>query len=82
MGTIDESYAVLGRLVCEDMVYLDPGFSFGMLCRMLGVPRAEMDAMLERELGLDGDSLFASLRAAFPGHLERKYGLKCFFQDL
>ena len=82
MKTMYESYAVLEQLVNEERIYLDPAFSFGRVCRMLGVPRAGMDALLETELGMDGDSLFASLRAALPGRLERKYGLKCFFQDL
>ncbi len=82
METIHESYRLLETLVSVEKVYLDPCFTFGRVCRMLGVPRAEMDALLESELGLDGASLFASLRAALPERLERKYGLKCFFQDL
>ena len=81
MRTLDENYALLERLVDEEMIYLAPEFDFGRVCRLLGARRAEMDALLEHELGLDGAGLFASLRAALPGHLERKYGLKCFFQD-
>ena len=41
----------------------------------------DKDALLMQELGLDGDALFASLRAALPERLERKYGLNCFFQE-
>lgn len=81
MRTLDENYALLERLVDEEMIYLAPEFDFGRVCRLLGAGRAEMDALLERELGLDGAALFASLRAALPGRLERKYGLKCFFQE-
>ena len=81
MRTLDENYALLERLVNEERIYLDPTYDFGRVCRLLGVPRAGMDALLERELGLDGASLFASLRAALPERLERKYGLKCFFQE-
>ena len=81
MRTLDENYALLERLVDEEMIYLAPEFDFGRVCRLLGARRAEMDALLERELGLDGAGLFASMRAALPGRLERKYGLKCFFQD-
>ena len=82
MRTVEESYAVLGRLVDEERIYLDPDYPFGRVCRLLGVRREEMDALLLRELGVDGDSLFASLRAALPERLERIYGLKCFFQEL
>lgn len=81
MRTLDENYAVFERLVDEEMIFLAPDYGFGRVCGLLGVPRAEMDALLERELGLGGDALFASLRAAFPERLERKYGLKCFFQE-
>ena len=81
MRTLEENYAVFERLVDEEMIYLAPDYGFGRVCRMLGVARAEMDALLERELGLEGDALFASLRAALPERLERKYGLKCFFQE-
>ena len=81
MRTLEENYAVFERLVDEEMIYLTPDYGFGRVCRMLGVARAEMDALLERELGLDGDALFASLRAALPERLERKYGLNCFFQE-
>lgn len=82
MRTLDENYALLERLVNEERVYLDPMYDFGRVCRLLGVRRPEMDALLERELGLDGASLFAELRAALPERLERKYGLKCFFQEV
>jgi len=82
MKTTHECYRLLEILVDDEKVYLDPSFTFGRVCRMLGAPRAELDALLESELGLDGASLFASLRAALPERLERKYGLKCFFQDL
>lgn len=82
MRTVEECYAVLGRLVDEERIYLDPDYTFDRVCRMLGVRREAMDAMLLRELGVDGDSLFASLRAALPERLEREYGLNCFFQEL
>jgi hypothetical protein len=81
MRTLDESYTLLEKLVDEEKVYLDPSYDFGRVCRLMGVRRTEMDALLVRELGLDGASLFASLRAALPERLERKYGLKCFFQE-
>ena len=82
MSTIDESYAVLEQLVNVERIFLDPDYPFGRVCWLLGVPRAEMDALLMRELGIDGASLFASLRAALPERLERRYGLNCFFQEL
>ena len=82
MRTLEENYELLEKLVDEEMIYLAPEYDFGRVCRLLGAPRAEMDALLERELGLDGAALFASLRAALPGRLERKYGLKCFFQEV
>ena len=82
MRTLEECYDVLEKLVNVERIFLDPDYPFERVCRLLGVPRAEMDALLWRELGLDGDSLFASLRAALPERLERKYGLKCFFQEL
>lgn len=82
MRTLDENYALLERLVNEERIYLDPDYPFKRVCCLLGAAREDMDAMLLRELGLDGASLFASLRAALPERLERKYGLKCFFQEL
>lgn len=82
MRTVEESYAVLEQLVDEERIYLDPDYPFDRVCRLLGVPRREMDALLLRELGVDGASLFASLRAALPERLKRKYGLNCFFQEL
>jgi len=82
MSTIDESYAVLEQLVNVEKIFLDPDYPFDRVCRLLGVPRAEMDALLMRELGVDGAALFASLRAALPERLERRYGLNCFFQEL
>ena len=82
MSTIDESYAVLEQLVNVEKIFLDPDYPFDRVCKFLGVPRAEMDALLMRELGVDGAALFASLRAALPERLERRYGLNCFFQEL
>ena len=82
MRTLGENYELLEKLVDEEMIYLAPEYDFGRVCRLLGAPRAEMDSLLECELGLDGDALFASLRASLPGRLERKYGLKCFFQEV
>ena len=82
MRTLEENYELLEKLVDDEMIYLAPEYDFGRVCRLLGAPRAEMDALLERELGLDGAALFASLRAALPERLERKYGLKCFFQEV
>ena len=75
MRTIEENYALLDRLVNDERI-------FERVCRLLGTSRRDMDALLRRELGLDGDALFKSLRAALPERLERKYGLKCFFQEL
>ena len=82
MRTLEENYDLLDRLVSDEKIYLDPSFPFERVCRLLGVRRRDMDALLQRELGLDGDTLFKSLRAALPERLERKYGLKCFFQEL
>ncbi len=82
MRTLEENYALLERLVNDENIYLDPSFSFDRVCRLLGVKRRDMDSLLRRELGVDGDALFKSLRAALPERLERKYGLKCFFQEL
>ena len=82
MRTLEENYALLERLVNDENIYLDPSFPFDRVCRLLGVKRRDMDALLRRELGVDGDALFKSLRAALPERLERKYGLKCFFQEL
>ncbi len=81
MRTVEECYEVLEQLVNEEKIFLDPSYPFERVCRLLGVPRAGMDALLMQELGLDGDALFASLRAALPERLERKYGLNCFFQE-
>ena len=82
MRTREENYALLDRLVNDERIYLDPSFPFERVCRLLGTSRRDMDALLRRELGLDGDALFKSLRVALPERLERKYGLKCFFQEL
>ena len=46
MRTLEENYAVFERLVDEEMIYLTPDYGFGRVCRMLGVARAEMDALL------------------------------------
>ena len=82
MRTIEENYALLERLVDEERIYLDPSYTFGRVCRLLGARREEMDALLTAELGLGGEALFKALRAAFPERLERKYGLKIFFREL
>ena len=82
MRTFEENYALLGQLVCEERIYLDPRYDFGSVCRLLGAGRREMDARLESELGLDGDALFAELRASFPALLESRYGLQSFFPNL
>ena len=82
MRTLEENYELLGQLVDVEKIYLDPSVPFERVCRMLGAPRADMDALLERELGLGGQELFVALRTALPERLERKYGLKCFFQDV
>ena len=82
MRTIEENYRLLEQLVDEENIFLDPAFSFGRVCRLLGAVREEMDAKLKAEVGLAGEELFSALRAGFPEHLERKYGLRCFFQEL
>ena len=82
MRTLEENYALLEQLVNEEKIYLDPDYPFERVCLMLGARRSEMDSLLLRELGIDGAALFATLRAALPERLERKYGLKCFFQEL
>ena len=82
MKSIEETYEVFGRLVAQENIWLDPAFTFIRVCRMLDVSPCEMNALLEKELGLDGDTLFESMRAGFGRRLEAEYGLKCFFQDL
>ena len=82
MRTIEENYRLLERLVDEENIFLDPEFSFGRVCRLLGARRGEMDGKLKAEIGLEGDEFFSALREGFPDHLERKYGLRCFFQEL
>jgi len=82
MRTIEESYSLLEQLVNEENIFLDPRFSFAMVCRMIGVGKDDLDAVLRKEVGLDGDGLFSALRAGFLTHLGGKYGLKCFFQEL
>lgn len=82
MRTIEENYRLLERLVDEENIFLDPEFSFGRVCRLLGARRGEMDGKLKAEIGLEGDEFFSALREGFPDHLERKYCLRCFFQEL
>ena len=60
MRTLEENYDLLDRLVSDEKIYLDPSFPFERVCRLLGVRRRDMDALLQRELGLDGDTLFKS----------------------
>lgn len=82
MRTFEDSYELFGRLVADENIFLDPAFSFERTCRMVGVGRAEMDEVLQRELGLGGDELFGALRAGFRDRLRIKYALKCFFGEV
>lgn len=79
MRTLQENYALLGHLILDEKVYLDPTVSFTSICRAMGAPARELDALLEAELGMDGESVLRQLRAQEPAYLARKYGLKCFF---
>lgn len=79
MDTIEQAYNVMEKLMDLEKVYLNPRLTFGTVCRWLGVPARELNRMVERELGMDGDSLMARFRAAEPERLSRKYGIHCTF---
>lgn len=86
MKTLDEKFNCLEKLLDEEHVFLDPELSFATICGWLEADVGEMDAMLMRELGMDGDILLAGLRKSMPERLERKYGIRIepylFYKDV
>lgn len=75
MNSIDDKYATLERLLCEEQIFLNPGIRFPEICSWLQTKETDMDGLVRRELGLGGEELLRLLRESFPGRLCRKYGI-------
>lgn len=76
---MENAYAVFGRLMCEDKVYLDRTLTFTRICMWLGVQPDLLEEMLLSELGCGGEGLLAAYREQEASYLSEKYGLNVFF---
>ena len=79
MDTIANAYSVMEKLLDVEKIYLNPWISFRRICRWLGVPPAELDLMVRRELGMGGGELISRFRASESERLSRIYGIHCRF---
>lgn len=79
MCAMEKAYAVFGRLMCEDKVYLDRALTFPRICEWLDVKPEALDEVLLSELGYDGAGLLAAYREQEASYLSEKYGLNVFF---
>ena len=69
------AYERFCRLMTEEHLYVDPTLSFSTVSHLLGVPKQELNRMLEKELGYSGEALIAHFRAQMNTRLRDIYGL-------
>lgn len=74
-STLPTSYDLFCRLLTEERLYIDPSFSFSAACRWIGADPAELDLLLEKELGYSGEALIGHFRAQLAARLRDVYGL-------
>lgn len=75
---INAAYSVFGRMMTEDLLYLDRRISFRRICRWLGVSQRDLNALVKSELGMTGQELVRKYRDDAERHLRDKYAIKCF----
>ena len=57
-----QTYAMFGHLMLEARVYRNPSLRFNAICRYLKVSPADLDELLESELGMSGEEFMANCR--------------------
>ena len=60
MDTLEKAYSHLWNLVRRNAPILNT-LDFDAVCRRIGAPRKELDALLVKELGFSGDELLIAL---------------------
>ena len=72
---MEKFYDLFAELLEEERVYMDPGLTFGSICRWMGVREADFDRYLMSETGCGGSDILKAYRGAVPLHFREKYGI-------
>ena len=72
---MEEYYDIFAELLEEERVYMDPGLTFGSICRWMGVREADFDRYLMSETGCGGPDILKAYRGAASSHFLKKYGI-------
>ena len=62
MKTLMKTYAVFAHLLLQARVYRNPYLKFDTVCRFLKVSPADLDELLESELGMRGEEILDNCR--------------------
>lgn len=73
------TYEHFCQLMSEERLYLNPSLSYETVCRWLAVEPAELDVILEREIGYSGKALMEHFREQAQAHLREHYGIDVCF---
>lgn len=72
---MEKFYDLFAVLLEEERVYMDPGLTFGSICRWIGVREADFDRYLMSETGCGGSDILKAYRGAASSHFLKKYGI-------
>ena len=69
------AYEQFCRLMTEESLYTDLSLTFATVCRWLEASEAELDRLIEQELGYSGEALMQHLRTQQAIRLRDTYGI-------
>lgn len=72
-SAIEKDFEIIGRMMEEDYVYLDPEIGFVGACRIIGADSCIMNKYCRRTFGLEGAELFRAFRTSYRRRLYNKY---------
>ena len=71
--SIEKDFELIGRMMEEDFVYLDPAIGFDGACLIAGINVIATNNYVSRTFGITGQELFRAYRDSYRRHLYNKY---------
>ena len=62
MRTIAATYSDFSRMLLDDRIYEDTDISYFNICASMRVPPADLDEILQDELGMNGNEILQSFQ--------------------
>lgn len=70
-----EKYELLGTLLEDEKVYMNPGMTFETVCRWMGVCPKRMDEYVYSSVGMSGNEVIEIYRNSVAPYFLEKYGI-------